>query len=89
MLRVGARVEEPLFVVLDKILFLVSMIGWNPLLARVTEREVQSRSGYRFRFELLGEEDESLEGKRQRVGSVFDRIEEPSVDPARQGRREQ
>jgi hypothetical protein len=34
-------------------------------------------------------EKETSEGKRQRIGSVFDRIEEPSVDPARQGRREQ
>jgi hypothetical protein len=37
---------------------------------------------------VVGEEETS-EGKRQRVGSVFDRIEEPPADPARQGRREQ
>jgi hypothetical protein len=37
---------------------------------------------------VVGEEETS-EGKRQRVGSVFDRIEEPSADPARQGRRDQ
>jgi hypothetical protein len=54
MLRVGARVEEPLFVVLDKILCLVSMIDWNLQLTQVTEREDPSKSGYRFRFELLG-----------------------------------
>jgi hypothetical protein len=50
--------------------------------------------------QVLGEEDSDSAGKRQKVQSVFDRMEEPaqsvfdrlevpSADPAQRGRREQ
>jgi hypothetical protein len=35
---------------------------------------------------VLGEETSESSGKRQRTISVFDRLEDPTVDPARQGR---
>jgi hypothetical protein len=38
---------------------------------------------------VVGEGDSESAGKRQRTVLVFDRLEDPSADPARQGRREQ
>jgi hypothetical protein len=38
---------------------------------------------------VVGEGDSESAGKRQRTVSVFDMLEDPSADPARQGRREQ
>uniref|UniRef100_A0ACD5ZRN2 Uncharacterized protein n=1 Tax=Avena sativa TaxID=4498 RepID=A0ACD5ZRN2_AVESA len=38
---------------------------------------------------VAGEENSEMAGKRQRTASVFDRIEEPSADPAVRGHREQ
>jgi hypothetical protein len=39
--------------------------------------------------QVVGEGDSESAGKHQKTTSVFDRLEDPSADPARQGRREQ
>jgi hypothetical protein len=39
--------------------------------------------------QVVGEGDSESGGKRQRTASVFDRLEDPSADPVRQGHREQ
>jgi hypothetical protein len=38
---------------------------------------------------VVGESSSESMGKRQHTDSVFDRLEDPSADPVRQGRREQ